>query len=340
MMAVSAIVYSKPPASGLQPFDARRHMRQVAALVGDVFASELDAQGRQALGEMQLVGRLSPLLGGLFSAAFFGEFVSGHVWLEAGRVVGNVTLQRGDFSGSRWRISNVAVAPAFRGRGIARALMLATLREIACRGGQWAILQVRQKNDVARCLYKEMGFSDVCSDGLWRLNGAPAEPPSPETAVSMQPLRASAWRERFELAQTARTSLANWAERLQAADYQVGVGRLLAEMMGGLTGLHRVSRWGVYDGPRLLGAVETHASGGAGPHTLRFAVHPRARGQLETALVHQGLRSLARTLPRPTVVEHSGDHAQGVAALEVAGFRAERVLLMMRRLVVPGDMNL
>lgn len=86
-------------------------MRQVADLVGAVFADEIDADGRSVLQEMQTVGRISPFLGGLMSSGFLGDFVGGFVWIEGDRVLGNVTLQRVDFGGTRWRISNVAVVP-------------------------------------------------------------------------------------------------------------------------------------------------------------------------------------------------------------------------------------
>src|SRR5512138_1136304 len=101
---MTAIAWSRPDAAeeGVVPFDGRRHLRQVAELISAVFADELDASGRGALQEMQLVSRLSPVLGGLLSTAFFNEFVLGYVWIEDGRVIGNVTFQRTEMSGTRW----------------------------------------------------------------------------------------------------------------------------------------------------------------------------------------------------------------------------------------------
>ena len=140
------------------PFDGRRHLRQVAELIGAVFADELDANGRSALQEMEVVSRFSPVLGGLLSTTFFNEFVLGFVWIDNGKVVGNVTFQRTEMSGTRWRISNVAVAAEYRQRGIAKALMQATLRDIAVRGGSWAILQVRTDNPPAAPPLPEPGL--------------------------------------------------------------------------------------------------------------------------------------------------------------------------------------
>ncbi len=205
-MAVVALTRSEARSDGVQPFDPRWHMRQVTELVGSVFAAELDAGGRSALRDMQLASRFSPVLGGLLSVAFFQDFVSGYVWLEGGRVVGNVTFQRSDYSGARWRISNVAVAPEYRGRGIARALLLPTLHEIAQRGGDWAILQVRTDNPVARHLYQSLGFTDVCQDGLWKLPLPPADCPQADSAVPLGRLPALAWSARLELAYASRVA--------------------------------------------------------------------------------------------------------------------------------------
>ena len=164
-------------------------MRQVAQLVSTVFADELDDRGRSALREMEFAGRLSPFLGGLTSLALFSDDLYGYVWTEDGRVVGNVSLQQGDESGLRWRISNVAVLPEYRGRGIARTLMQETLREIARRAGAWTILQVRAGNEVAHRLYLALGFVDVCRDGLWRLPASSGHPPGADPAVPLEPLR-------------------------------------------------------------------------------------------------------------------------------------------------------
>ncbi len=93
-VGLAAFIVTRSEArEGPQPFDPSRHMRQVADLVATVFSDELDSRGRGALREMQFVGRLSPMLGDALSMALFNEFISGHVWVEGGQVIGNVTLQ-------------------------------------------------------------------------------------------------------------------------------------------------------------------------------------------------------------------------------------------------------
>jgi ribosomal protein S18 acetylase RimI-like enzyme len=268
-MATAVFLRSEPTGAGLHPFDPRHHMRGVAELVGSVFADEMDAHGRSMMREMEIVGRFSPILGGLLSMGFFEDFVSGYVWVEDGKVVGNVTLQCADHMGSRWRISNVAVTPTHRRRGIAKRLVLATIREVAERGGSWTILQVRTDNPTAYGLYHKLGFSDVCRDGTWRLpvQHAPAEADRAEP--DLQRLRPTAWQPRWNLAQAGRSELAGWLSAVREADYRVDWSDRLGETLAKAIGLQQVDRWGVMQGGELLGAVETWASGTENPHRLR-----------------------------------------------------------------------
>jgi hypothetical protein len=273
-------------------------------------------------------------------SGFLGDFVGGFVWIEGERLLGNATLQRVDFGGTRWRISNVAVLPEYRGRGIARALMLSSLSEIAHQGGAWAILQVRVDNPPARRLYESLGFTEVCQEGIWKLASLPDRLPAPATDVPLQPLPPLAWRDRFELARAAQPQLTQWLAPIEASQYQVGLLHGLGEAIGNWTGLYCVQRWGVHEDGILMGAVETSASLMGDAHRLRLLVRPEAHGLLEGPLVGQGLRALATVTPAPVIAEHSGDHIKGVAALEAAGFRPRRVLLSMRRPIVPADVLL
>lgn len=325
------------PGDGLQPFDPGRHMHQVADLVSEVFADELDDRGRNALREMRWVGRLSPFLGGTLSMALFNESFSGQVWVEKGRVVGNVTLQNVDQSGSRWRISNVAVMPAYRGRGIARALMQAALREIAQRGGSWALLQVFAQNHVAYQLYRELRFEDIARSSAWRLKTPPYRAPEVSPGGALDPLRNRDGREWLALARAARSHLAQWADPVNPTDYQFDLARLLGEALGRATGIYCVARWGAWRDHRLIGAVETRTYPFSGYDALRLAVHPEARGEVEAALVTQGLASLARPDAQPVLVEHDGEHLEATKVLQETGFQIERDLITMRRAITPAD---
>jgi ribosomal-protein-alanine N-acetyltransferase len=56
-------------------------------------------------------------------------------------------------------INNLAVLPACRRQGVARALLEHVLKEGSALGARRATLEVRRSNDAARLLYEHFGFS-------------------------------------------------------------------------------------------------------------------------------------------------------------------------------------
>lgn len=78
--------------------------------------------------------------------------------LEDGEVVGYVGIW---LLGEEGHITNVAVAPEMRRRGIARALLLALMKISGGRGARSMTLEVRPSNEAALALYKKFGFRSV-----------------------------------------------------------------------------------------------------------------------------------------------------------------------------------
>ncbi len=177
-MGVSAL--ARPaPGNGLRVMQPSRDLREIANLVEDVFADEMDERGHRAMQEIRALAKMASIFRnfpGWEEAIFRG--LSGVVWEENGRIVGNATVQSYDPSSGLWQISNVAVAREFRGRGIGRKLMEGSLDTIRRFGGRKAALQVRASNDVAIRLYESLGFREVFRETWWLGNDAhPAQVP-------------------------------------------------------------------------------------------------------------------------------------------------------------------
>jgi GNAT superfamily N-acetyltransferase len=114
--------------SGLRPANPSRDMGQVAALMEEAFAGRLTQQGREALREMKIMSHFGPFLWLLDrTSPEFHETFRGFVWVEEGRIVGNISVGRTDPYSLRWLISNVAVRPDHQGRGIAHHLVQAAI---------------------------------------------------------------------------------------------------------------------------------------------------------------------------------------------------------------------
>ena len=58
-------------------------------------------------------------------------------------------------------ITNVAIHPDFRGRGLGETLMRALIQLAADTSLTWMTLEVRRSNAIAQSLYRKLGFIDV-----------------------------------------------------------------------------------------------------------------------------------------------------------------------------------
>ena len=148
--------------TGIRMFNPFRDLPAVTSLLGRVFSSELKLDsglGPQTLGWMKRFPSLAWLWFGL--DAWFDSSLTGFVWHENGRIVGNANIAPLSATGRQWVLSNVAVAPNFRGRGIAGALVDACIDFAANHGCERVLLQVWESNVPARHLYERKGFKTV-----------------------------------------------------------------------------------------------------------------------------------------------------------------------------------
>jgi ribosomal-protein-alanine N-acetyltransferase len=75
-----------------------------------------------------------------------------------GKIVGYLGAQ---LLGDEVHLTNMAVAPGLRRRGIGTAMLLECLHCGMERGARWVTLEVRQNNHEAREFYNRFGFSDM-----------------------------------------------------------------------------------------------------------------------------------------------------------------------------------
>lgn len=116
----------------------REHVAQVAELEKVCFSDPWSEKSVASELENELA---------LWLVALEGDTVAGYVGSQT--VMGETDMM------------NIAVAPAFRRKGIARALIQALLRELARRGSRCLTLEVRASNAPARALYESLGFAQV-----------------------------------------------------------------------------------------------------------------------------------------------------------------------------------
>ncbi|NJN95160.1 MAG: GNAT family N-acetyltransferase [Anaerolineales bacterium] len=191
---MAVIARSRTQSFGLRPMDPLKDLRGVANLIEEAFADDLDRSGQSALRELRWLSYMKPILWWMvvFSSDH-NDFLSGFVWEEDRKIVGNITVNRTAPGSRRWLISNLAVAKNYRGRSIARGLMYTGIELVKEYNGTSVSLQVRSDNAPAKHLYDTLNFREISGTTYLRLNRIPRIerqdiPPLPKD-VTLRPRR-------------------------------------------------------------------------------------------------------------------------------------------------------
>ncbi len=161
-MASISVPAQRTGAGPLRPLNILRDLPQVADLIELCFASTIDDEGQSYLEQMRRASRDNEFL------RWAGRVVdttsmplSGFVWEENGRIVGNASLVYQNFGARKIAmIANVATHPDYRRRGIGRALTEGAMTHARNRGARELWLHVRDDNPTAIRIYEELGFRD------------------------------------------------------------------------------------------------------------------------------------------------------------------------------------
>jgi ribosomal protein S18 acetylase RimI-like enzyme len=322
--------------SGIRPFDIAHDLRPVAELIADAFTNELDPRGLAALREMRMMSHLSGLLTVLSrSTNDLDDVFSGFVWVEDGKIVGNVTVQRADKYGNRWQIANVAVARHYRGRGIAKRLMEQALRHVADSDGRWAVLQVYDHNSVARRLYTQLGFEEVGGMVDLRLKRLPIAN-FPDRVSNFYTFSNQQWQPLYELATNQLNAQTQWWRAMRRSDFQVSFEQQFGAWMWKTLGRQRIFRRSFQSQRRFEAALILTAVRWRGTHELQLWVRPEHYGLFEHYMVQWALATLQEYPHWPVKMTLSSEHIAGVQAAQHFGFEAQQTLVTMRRRVGDG----
>lgn len=312
--------------NGVRFFDPYRDLGQVAELIGVAFGDRLGPAGRVALAEMRRTARWGLLVWWRYWPGWSRAGIApGFVWVEDGRVVGNVSLRRAPGWGGFF-VGNVAVHPDWQGRGIASGLMKAALEEISARGGRWVGLEVRANNQVAHRLYEHLGFRET---GRTLCMLRPAGLPWAGNLLPHPALRRG---RRYDSAALIGLVHAIVPEpqrlllELRRRDYQPGWERALDHWLEG----RREVWWVVEEDGAVRGAVRALRERGRRPDRLEVLIAPEHNSRFEAVLVQQGVASLRSAHRKMVEIVLPSPTEPLVTALEAAGFQKLCVLVQMR----------
>lgn len=332
---VSLSVSNSPmTGSGPRPVNLKTDLGPLADLIEIAFADTMDSGGRAAIREMRALSRLGPGLGAVpgMNELMLGVGM-GYVWIEDGRLIGNVSIYPASLpaeTGRSWIIANVAVHPEFRGRGIARQLMDESLLAIRRRrDAGHVILQVESQNWKARRLYETLDFADEGIFTHWRRS--PARPPAPLDDPRPYITRRSwdEWRAELALAQQVRPAESGgigWLRPVVPSLFRPSLRKRLNDLIN----LRSSERLVIHSQSQreVRSALWIERGFGASTIQLTLLVGPEAGGLDDTALLLTALRRFGED--HALSIEHPNDDRVVNTLLDRFGFRRVRTLVHMR----------
>jgi len=314
--------------SGLRPFNPLRDIRPMIELIELSFAEDLDPQSRQMLNEMRTLSRVGgPLLWLLSKTSpTLRDLFSGYVWLEEGRMVGNITVHRRDKGKRGWFISNLAVHPDHRRRGIAHRLMSEGMELARKRGAQRVSLEVRAGNLAAQKLYEKLGFTRVDSVSKMRLEKVCGVSLAPSGEYEIEAVKSQEWRRLYQLAEDARSPEAKEILPVREKDYRSSFAQRVVASIGDLLRGQEVYRWAAQRDDRFLALLTVRTGGAFATHSLGMMVHPGYRGKVEEMLLTRALVTLDTYPSRPLLATIQPSYEEVVDIFRRYGFAEQQTL--------------
>jgi GNAT superfamily N-acetyltransferase len=308
---------------GARLFDPIRDLGAVARLLEEAFRPDHNFP----FSDVPMLRDFGIFLWTLGYAPGFPESTTGFVWVEDGRIVGNVTLSPDEGRLDRYMITNVAVKPDYRRQGIARALMQRSIGHLRTLNVKTALLNVRPNNAGAIKLYADLGFREIETRGEWTRPSSRTAPQGMWHHVAPRPLREA---DRDAVSELVRTATPTKSQVLPARnDFNITWDERVAEAVGDFFIGQVTERWALEIDRRVAALLLVRAQRLATPHRVSVEAHPDFRGRVEGDLVAFALRELARFPPRQVHAFGTSTHREWIDALEQNGFKMQNALTLM-----------
>ena len=155
-----------------------RDLSTVADLIELCFSNTMDNDGQRYLSDMRRASRDDGFLNWANHMAETTSLpLTGYVWEQEGRIIGNASLIPFRKKGKRiYLIANVAVHPDQRGRGIAQVLTQRVMGHAREKKANAIWLHVRDDNPGAIHLYTKLGFEEMVRRTTWTAKPEPFLP--------------------------------------------------------------------------------------------------------------------------------------------------------------------
>lgn len=306
----------------LRSFDVRRDLKPAADLIELCFADTLTVDGHRYLQTMRATARRYE--DNYLSAPVIARAslpLSGYVWEDAGKLIGNLSLIPFIYHGRRiYMIANVAVHPDHRRRGIARALTQTAMEKTHRRRIPELWLQVRHDNPAAVSLYTSMEFAPQARRTTWTVRAKALRGEIPVgSRVTLRSARH--WEQQQNwLKQNYPVSL-RWHILIKDRALKPGIIGLLYKFFAEI----RVRHWAAQNKDQLLGVLTWQATRTYADH-LWLAAPPETEAEALQTLLPFIRQEYG--LARPLTLEYPAGRGDDI--LLSAGFEPQHTLIWMK----------
>jgi GNAT superfamily N-acetyltransferase len=306
----------------IRPLNILRDLPSVADLVELCFSSTLDPEGRSYIDQMRRNGRDSSFLNWAPRVIETVSLpLSGFVWEDNGRVVGNVSLIPFFKRGQKiYLVANVATHPEYRRQGIARELTTAAMQRAREKYAQSIWLHVRADNPGAIQLYRELGFVERSRRTSWQAISGTTPPGNEQANIRIVPRPARDWAVQRGWLARAYPETLDWYQPqgwgILKPGIVNGIYRLIADI--------NTIQWSAYRSGTLRGVLACQRTGSR-IDRLWAALPEKPEPDAVTMLLLYARRLLAQSYSLAM------DYPAGPMdeAIRAAGFSSQRTLVWM-----------
>ena len=306
----------------LRPLSILRDLPAVADLIEMCFSNTMDNDGKRYVQDMRRAGKDNSFLQWANRAAESTSLpLTGYIWEENGKIIGNASLV--PFRNNKQRvylIANVAVHPDHRRKGIARALTERAMQHAHEKKIKDIWLHVRDDNPGAIQLYTKLGFVERARRTSWQAV-TDSHAPTLQTDIVLTNRHPRDWQTQLNWLARLYPDLLAWHRNWTFASLRPGFFNWLYLLFIDMN----IRQWTAVRNNYMEASLSWIPDGRG--ESLFPAISDRSDPDALTALLLQARRDLSPYYPK-VAMEFPSSEFDG--AILAAGFKSIRTLIWMQ----------